>query len=122
MLEEVKTLENEREYWQNRLKELNRAIVDLNIERRNVRRQLIRLEKNEQNPVPKEDMKHRTTVETVCLLTSHPSKVFTSKEILEHLHREVGYTINNFAPVYRYVKEVEPNIVQVRRGYYMYKP
>jgi len=122
MLKEVKTLKNEREYWQNRLKELNKAIVDLNIERRNVRKQLIRLEKNEQKPVPKEDMKHRTTVETVCLLTSHPSKVFTSKEILEHLHREVGYTINNFAPVYRYVKEVEPNIVQVRRGYYMYKP
>ncbi|MGI8382557.1 hypothetical protein ACR0S4_28730 [Priestia megaterium] len=115
-------MENEKEYWQNRLKELNKAIVELNIERRNVRRQLLHLEKNEQKSAPKEDMKHRTTVETVYLLTSHPSKVFTSKEILEHLHREVGYTINNFAPVYRYVKEVEPNIVQVRRGYYMYKP
>ncbi|USL39636.1 Rok-like winged helix domain-containing protein [Priestia megaterium] len=115
-------MRNEKEYWKNRLKELNKEIIELNIERRNVRRQLTRLEKNEQSPVPKEDMKHRTTVETVCLLTSHPSKVFASKEILEHLHREVGYTINNFAPVYRYVKEVEPNIVQVRRGYYMYKP
>ncbi|WP_438287515.1 Rok-like winged helix domain-containing protein [Priestia megaterium] len=55
------------------------------------------------------------------LLTSNPNKVFTSKAILEHLYCEVGYNINNFAPVYRSVKELEPNIVQVRRGYYMYK-
>ncbi|MGW9019810.1 hypothetical protein, partial [Priestia megaterium] len=72
-------MRNEKEYWKNRLKELNKEIIELNIERRNVRRQLTRLEKNEQKPAPKEDMKHRTTVETVYLLTSHPSKVFTSK-------------------------------------------
>ncbi|MEB4861064.1 hypothetical protein, partial [Priestia megaterium] len=103
-------MQDEKEYWQTRLKELNKAIIDLQIERRNVRKQLLRLEKEDQKYTDKDDLKHKTTVETVYLLTSNPHKLFASRDILEHLYCQLGYKSNNFGAVYRYVKEVEPGL------------
>ena len=113
--------DKEIKYWEDRLKDINRKIVELNIEKRNARKQLNRLKKNELGFQNKEEMKQKTIVETIFFLRSKPNKLFSSKEILKHLEREVGYQINNFAPVYRNAQELEPQIIQVRRGYYMYK-
>jgi len=115
-------MENEISYWENRLKELNESLVELNIEKRNVRKQLKRLKQAEDHAVNRENMKERTIVETIYFLRREPHKPFTSKQILDHLRKEVGYQFNNFAPVFRDAQAIEPNIVQIRRGYYMYKP
>jgi uncharacterized coiled-coil protein SlyX len=120
-IKRVITMEKEIIYWENRLKEINEAIVELNIEKRNARKQLNRLKKGG-NIVNRDNMKDRTIVETIYFLRREPNKLFTSKEILDHLKKEVGYQFNNFAPVFRDAQAVEPGITQIRRGYYMYKP
>lgn len=115
-------MENEISYWENRLKELNESLVELNIEKRNVRKQLNRLRKTQESATHRENMKDRTVVEAIYFLRRKPNKLIASKEILDHLKKEVGYQFNNFAPVFRDAQTIEPNIVQIRRGYYMYKP
>lgn len=114
-------MEKEITYWESRIKQINEAIVELNIEKRNARKQLNRLKK-ENHLVNNDNVKDKTIAETIYLLRREPNKLFTSKEILDHLKKEIGYGFNNFAPIFKDVQVVEPGITRIRRGYYMYKP
>lgn len=72
--------------------------------------------------VKKETKKDQAMIESIYLLKSNPNRLFTSKEICQYLKDEINYNTDSFAAIYKCIHRFEPQILHVRRRYYIYKP
>ncbi|MDM8148491.1 hypothetical protein SAMN04487776_12224 [Priestia megaterium] len=115
-------MENKEIYLEVKLKEINRDIMKLNVKKRHLCKQLNTFKKIEQKPIKKETKKDQAMIESIYLLKSNPNRLFASKEICQYLKDEINYNTDSFAAIYKRIHHFEPQILQVRRGYYIYKP
>jgi transcription initiation factor TFIIIB Brf1 subunit/transcription initiation factor TFIIB len=114
-------VQNKEIYLEIKLKEINREIMKLNIKRRQLYKKLNSFKKTNEQILRKETKKDQAIIESIYLLKSNPNKLFTSKEICNYLKSEINFNTDSFAGIYRRLQHFESNIVQIRRGFYMYK-
>ncbi|PER63511.1 Rok-like winged helix domain-containing protein [Priestia megaterium] len=108
-------------YLQERLTKINKSMIELHIERRKLRKELTKLQELDQKVIRRENKRQQAIAESIYLLRSHPNKRIKSKDILQHLKDTIDYNTDSFASIFRTIQRVEPNINQVKRGYYIYK-
>ncbi|MDH2449510.1 hypothetical protein PQ796_02960 (plasmid) [Priestia megaterium] len=108
-------------YLQERLTKINKSMIELHIERRKLRKELTKLQELDQKVIRRENKRQQAIAESIYLLKSHPNKRIKSKDILQHLKDTIDYNTDSFASIFRTIQRVEPNINQVKRGYYIYK-
>ncbi|MEW4212033.1 hypothetical protein Q0O85_26205 [Priestia megaterium] len=115
-------MEDKEIYLEVKLKEINRDIMKLNVKRRQLCKQLNTFKKADYKIAKKETKKDQAMIESIYLFKTNPNRLFTSKEICHYLKDEINYNTDSFAAIFKRISHFEPQILQVRRGYYIYKP
>jgi hypothetical protein len=114
-------LEEQELYLQNKLKEINENMIELHIERRKIRKRLAKIRGESESLIRRENKRQQAIAESIHLLKSHPNKVIKSEYILQHLKDTINYNTDSFAQIFRNIQQMDPNIIQIKRGYYTYK-
>ncbi|MDM5320753.1 hypothetical protein [Bacillus pumilus] len=60
--------------------------------------------------------------EAIQLFENNPERVFSINEIKQLIFLKTGYKIPSFSYFYRKLRAINPYIVRVRHGYYIYSP
>ncbi|MGG0453984.1 hypothetical protein ABEY82_26870 [Priestia megaterium] len=114
-------MEEQEIYLQNRLKEINESMIELHIERRKIRKRLAKIRGTSQSLIKRENKRQQAIAESIHLLKSHPNKIIKSEYILQHLSETINYNTDSFTRIFRTIQQINPNIIQIKRGYYSYK-